>query len=150
MDHYGHFPSDTNGYGNALLLISNEVNNGWALLTGPGYDGRVFAEAARTGRRIPDSACGRVYIQGLSENDNPQIAIFFDKTPSPGGDHCHGLARIFAAPAREALKIDGSIDLVWETNWKAYSRTQIDLLVRTGMARTQAEAYYTETQKAAE
>mgnify|MGYP007071070319 CR=1 FL=1 len=65
-DHDGQFPFDTNGYGNALLCLSNEVNSYWACLTGPGYDGKVFATAAQTGGRIPESECGRVYVQGLS------------------------------------------------------------------------------------
>src|SRR5260370_33564068 len=69
-DHGGRFPSQTNGYGDALLLITNEMADFWAGFTGPGYDGRVFAEAARTGRHIPEEACGRSYVQRLSKLDN--------------------------------------------------------------------------------
>src|SRR5262249_37650919 len=100
-DHGGQFPADTNGYGNALLQLTNYVNDFWAGLTGPGYDGRVFADAAQTGRRIPEVECGRVYVQGLSETNDPNIAMFFDKMPTPGGDHCHGFHRLFAPLARE-------------------------------------------------
>src|SRR4051794_8766643 len=67
LDHGGRFPYSTNGYGDALLLMTNEMANSWAVLSGPGYDSGVFAEAARTGRDLPEQACGRVYVQGLSE-----------------------------------------------------------------------------------
>jgi hypothetical protein len=146
-DHGGKFPSDTNGYGNALLLITNELNNFWAGLTGPGYDGQVFAEAARTGRHIPEEACGRVYVQGLSEADNPQIALLFDKLPTPGGDHCHLLARLSAPLVREAWTIAGGMKQIPEKEWPAYSKHQIDLLVAAGIAAEQAKSYYSKKPK---
>src|SRR5438105_1647977 len=75
MDHRGRFPYSTNGYGDALLLMSNEMGNSWGSLTGPGYDSAVFVEASRTDRHVPEPACGRVYVQGLSDTNNPEIAI---------------------------------------------------------------------------
>src|ERR1051325_8375166 len=52
MDHHGRFPYSTSGYGDALLLMSNEMGNSWGSLTGPGYDKSVFAEASRTGHHL--------------------------------------------------------------------------------------------------
>jgi len=146
-EHGGHFPTDTNGYGNALLQLTNEMANFWAGFTGPGYDGKVFEEAARTGRPIPEAECGRVYVQGLGESDNPDIALFFDKMPSPGGDHCPGLRRIFAPMAREVWTIGSGRRVIFDTDWAAYSKTQIELLVAAGISRQQAEEYYAETRE---
>jgi hypothetical protein len=146
-DHYGQFPFDTNGYGNALLLLTNYVNNYWACLTGPSYDGHVFAMAAQTGRYIPDVECGRVYVQGLCETNDPEIALFFDKLPTPGGDHCHGIHRILAPLAREIWTVGGDRRVVNVSEWDAFAKRQVDLLVAAGIARPQAEEYYSEKRK---
>jgi hypothetical protein len=146
-DHGGKFPSHTNGYGDALLLITNEMNNFWAGLTGPGYDGQVFAEAARTGRHIPEDACGRVYVQGLSQANDPQIALLFDKLATPGGDHCHLLARLRAPLVREVWTTGAGMKQIPETEWPAYSRHQIELLVAAGVAAKQAKSYYSKKPK---
>jgi hypothetical protein len=143
-DHNGHLPFDTNGYGNALLLLSNYVGNSWACLTGPGYDGQVFALAAQTGQHIPEIQCGRVYVQGLSISNDSHIALFFDKLPTPGGDHCQGFHRITATLAREVLTIDEDRPVVKESDWSAFAKQQINLLVAAGIAQPQAEEYYAE------
>jgi hypothetical protein len=146
-DHDGHFPADTNGYGNALLQITNEVAGFWAALTGPGYDGKVFADAARTGRRIPEAKCGRVYIQGLSKTNDPDIAIFFDKMATPGGDHCHFIHRILAPLSREVWTIGDGRHVILETEWGAYAKKQIELLVAADIPRARAEEYYAQCKK---
>jgi hypothetical protein len=146
-DHNGHFPFSTNGYGDALLLLSNYVGDFWACLTGPGYDGQVFAMAAQTGQHIPEIECGRVYVQGLTKSDNPEIALLFDKMPSPGGDHCTGFHRIRAPLSREVLLIDSSRQVVKESEWDAFAKRQVDLLLAAGIKRSQAEKYYSEEPK---
>lgn len=143
-DHDGQFPFHTNGYGDALLL----VNDGWdAALTGPGYDTQVFERARKTGEDAPESEFGRVYVQGLSETNAPDIAILFDKLPTPGGDHCHLFRRLSAHLGREVWTIGCSMQFIPESKWPAYSREQIDLLVAAGIAREQAEMYYSQKPK---
>src|SRR5512138_2925422 len=44
IDNGGRLPSNTNGYGDALLLATNYVAGAWGSFTGPGYDAKVFAE----------------------------------------------------------------------------------------------------------
>lgn len=139
FDHGGRYPSHTNGYGDALLLLENV----WLpALTGPGYDAGVFERARRTGQIVPEKECGRVYVQGLSQTNNSGIALFFDKKPTPG-DHCHFLRRIWAPSVREVWMIGGD-EAIRETEWPAFARRQVELLVAAGMAREQAERYYTE------
>jgi hypothetical protein len=143
-EHDGRFPVHSNGYGDALLL----VNDGWdAALTGPGYDTEVFQRYRDSGGDAPESEFGRVYVQGLRDTNAGEIAILFDKRPTPGGDHCHLLRRLFAPPGREVWTIGGGMRFIPENQWQAFSQQQIDLLVAAGMAPEQAEQYYTEQPK---
>jgi hypothetical protein len=141
LDHQGRFPYSTNGYGNALLLMTNEMGNFWAGFTGPGYDSAVFAEAARTGRHIPEQECGRVYVQGLSETNNPGIALLFDKVAAPP-DHCHFPRRLWWGFVREVCFVDGSWRMVPVVEWSDFARRQVEFLVADGFPRAQAQQLY--------
>jgi hypothetical protein len=143
LDHQGRFPYCTNGYGDALLLLTNEMGNAWGSCTGPGYDSAVFAEAARTGRHIPEKACGRVYVQGLSDTSNPKIAVLFDKTAAPP-DHCHFPRRLWWGSARDVCFVDGSWRSVPVEEWPGFARSQIELLVADGFPRAKAQQLYDE------
>jgi hypothetical protein len=144
QDHGGRFPSSTNGYGDALL----SVTDAWfPSLTGPGYDAGVFECALKTGQHVPENACGRVYVQGLSDTNDPEIAILFDKLPTPGGDHCHLLARMMAPLAREVWTIGDGHHTVRMSEWPAFAQSQIDLLVAAGIPREQALRYYADANR---
>ncbi len=104
-EHQGRFPVHRNGYGGALLLLDDDCLH---TLTGPGYEATPLREAKRAGRHLPEEECGRVYVQGLSRKSNPEIALLFDKLPTPGGDHCPFPARLWAPLGREVLFV--SID----------------------------------------
>jgi hypothetical protein len=141
-DHHGRFAYHTNGYGDALLLMTNEVGNWWASVTGPGYSEEPFLQALRTGSHLSEQACGRVYVQGLSESDNPDIVLLFDKVPTPGGDHCHFLRRLSAPLVREVWTLGGSPSTIPETRWPAFARKQVELLIAAGIPRKDAEKLY--------
>ena len=141
LDHDGQFPYNTNGYGDALLLMTNEMGGFWGGLTGPGYDSGVFAEAARTGRHIPEQACGRVYVQGLRDTSNPEIALFFDKVAAPP-DHCNFPRRLWARFARDVSFVDGHWETIPVERWPAFVQRQVDLLVAAGFSRAQAQQLY--------
>jgi hypothetical protein len=145
--HYGKFPYHTNGYGDALLLMTNEVGVWWASVTGPGYTEQPFLNALATGSHLAEQACGRVYVQGLSVTDNPEITLLFDKLPTPGGDHCHLLRRLSAPLGREVWTIGSGMRFVPESKWPAYSKEQVELLAAAGIAREKAEMYYSEKSK---
>lgn len=142
-DHDERFPYHTNGFGNALLLLTK---SGWfggtndvGPITGPGDDGAVFREALKTGAPIPEHLCSRIYIQGLSETNNPEIAILFDKRSTPGGDHSR---RPWGPLLREVVLLDSTMKIIREEDWPAFSSNQVELLVREGFDRTAAAHFY--------
>ena len=141
VDNGGRFPYSTNGYGDALLLLTNEMANFWGPLTGPGYDGAVLAEAARTGGHVPEKACGRVYVQGLSDTNNPEIALLFDKVAAPP-DHCHFPRRLWRGFVREVCFVDGSWHMVHVAEWPDFAHRQVELLVAAGFPKAQAQQLY--------
>lgn len=145
----GQFPFHTNGYGDALLLLLRDQLVHAACLTGPGYDPSVFDRALTNYTDIPEEECGRVYIQGLSDTNSPDIAILFDKLPTPGGDHCHGPRRIIAPLCREVVLIGGTRRLIRERDWPQFAQKQIELLVEAGFTREHAERLYAEKPKQA-
>jgi hypothetical protein len=138
-EHQGRFPFHRNGYGNALLLMDDDC---FHALTGPGYNATPLREAKRTGRDLPESECGRVYIQGLTKKSNPEIALLFDKLPTPGGDHCHLPARLWAPLGREVWLAGMGHEFVRERDWPAFARKQVELLVQEGFERREAERLF--------
>ena len=58
-DNLGRFPTHTNGYGDALLLLVPHYTP-WALLTGQGYNSTVDQQWKQNGTIVPESECGRV------------------------------------------------------------------------------------------
>lgn len=132
-------PDHPGGYGDALFLLPEDT---WYALTGPGYDEVPFREAKAAGRGLPEDACGRVYVRGLTTSSDPRAVILFDKLATPGGDHCQLPARLFAARGREVLGVGGSIQFVPEDDWPAFATEQVEVLVRAGVLRAEAERLY--------
>lgn len=145
-DNNGKLPYHTNGFGNALLLLvksgvlgnTNDIQT-YRFLTATGDDGEVYREAIKTDAPIPEEKCSRIYIQGLTSSNNLQIAILFDKKATPGGGHFPSRS---GKLIREVCLVDGSMQMVIETNWPAFASNQVELLVNDGMSRSNAEHYY--------
>lgn len=135
----GRFPSHPKGYGNALLLLNEEC---YSTLTGPGYDAEPFHRAKRDGTGLPEEECGRVYVQGLSRKSDPELALLFDKLPTPGGDHCHFPFRLWASRGREVWFVGEHLRFVAERDWPAFAEQQVERLVREGFARGEAERLF--------
>ncbi len=144
FEHQSNYPTHTNGYGDALLLVVKEYLPGAPCFTGPGYDPGIFKEALASNGNVDEDKCGRVYIQGLTETSNPEIVMLYDKIPTPGGDHCHLLARLTAPPSREVLFADGSHRTIRESEWPEFTKNQIELLTKEGFDRVTAEKLYAE------
>ena len=128
-DHIEHWPSHTNGYGDALLLTLPYLNNAYSLLTGPGFDSAVFEHAHKTGTDVPEEECGRVYIQGLTESNAPNLIVLFDKRPSRGGDHCPARPFFPRPLLREVLFHDAHSEVYLEQDWPSVVTQQVEWLV---------------------
>jgi hypothetical protein len=139
-DHEGRFPFHPAGYPQALLMLDAGVS--WECMTGPGFEAKPFEAAKRYGTPLTEADCGRVYIQGLTRKSNPQLAILFDKIPTPGGDHCHFPNRLWAPYRREYLTVDCTNSVIDESDWPVFAREQVELLVKEGFARAEAERLY--------
>jgi hypothetical protein len=135
----GRYPFHPRGYGNALLLMSEDSLH---TFTGPGYDPAPLREAKRTGKDLPEEECRRVYIQGLTKKSNPDLAVLFDKLPTPGGDHCTLPFRMWASLGREVWLIGMGHSFVQERDWPEFTRKQVELLVQEGLDREEAERLY--------
>jgi hypothetical protein len=139
-EHGGHYPTHTNGFGDAILPLIGTADA--HPFTGPMFDASELLAAKATGRDVDESKLGRIYVQGLTETNNPAIAIMFDQLATPGGDHCHGLARLFSTAGREILWLDGTRDFVKSADWSAFAANQIALLVSEGIDLRTARRYY--------
>jgi hypothetical protein len=138
--HHGQLPFSTNGFGNALLeLVDTNYLAEIKLICGPGDDGHIFLEALKNNSIVPEEKCSRVYIQGLSDANDPQICILFDRNSCPGGDH-------FRSPwghrVREACLLDGSMQIIRDEDWPEFSKKQVELLVAAGFTKTNALYFY--------
>lgn len=140
-DHHGKFPNHANGYGDALLAMAEQ--GPYNALSGPGFKSDVFANAWESKSDVDEGLCGRVYVQGLAETNDPQIAILFDKVAAPP-DHCHFPRRLWAGWVREVCFVDGSWRGVPVDEWNPFAHAQIDLLVKAGFSRQNAEKIYGE------
>jgi hypothetical protein len=149
-DNKGAFPVHPSGYAAALQLLLKPPHNqmGTYLVMGApgGYDGKVFEDANSKGAWVQEADCGRVYVQGLREDAKAQIALVFDKQPSPG-DHAHGWRRWSLPLRREVCLVDGTMEVIEESAWLEFAKKQIELLVEAGIPRERAVALYTERPK---
>jgi hypothetical protein len=140
--HGGRFPYHARGYGNALLLMDEMY---YPTLTGPGYDTKPFLDAKHNGTELAEEDCGRVYVQGLSMKTKSglwNVAILFDKLPTPGGDHMPLPGRMWHPLGREVGFADASHRFIPETDWPAFAAEQIELLLAEGIPRAEAERLY--------
>jgi hypothetical protein len=138
-EHQGQLPFSTNGFGDALLILAKSDPSVINTLCGPDDDGHVFREALTNNLVVSEAQCSRVYIQGLSESNNPDICILFDRNSCKGGDHFRSP---WGHPLREACLLDGSMVIIRDKDWPEFSRKQVALLIAAGFAQTNALRLY--------
>lgn len=139
-DHEGKYPFHTNGFGDAIVAFLKENSPTEAVFfTAPGDNGSLLKKCLSDGTDVPEDCCTRMYVQGLSENSNPEIAMVFDRYPTRGGDH---FRRPWGPLLREVCLAGGSMQVIHEKNWPEFRPKQIDLLAAEGFARAEAEKLY--------
>ena len=141
----GKFPTSDRGWADALLELSKiEGNDSWIpYFTGVDDHGELFKRALMDHSDIPESKCTRIYVQGLNEKSDPDIAIVFDRFSIQGGDHWRG---DFSQPRmREASLLCGSMEIIKDADWPAFEKRQRELLELAGLSKEQIEGIYSLT-----
>jgi hypothetical protein len=138
-EHQGQLPFSTNGFGDALLILAKPDPSVINTICGPDDDGHIFREALTNHFIVLEAQCSRVYVQGLSESNNPDICILFDRNSCKGGDH-------FRSPwghrLREGSLLDGEMVTIRDEDWPEFSRKQVALLIAAGFAQSNALRLY--------
>jgi len=133
----------TNGFGDALVLLVAEGYDDGRHLVGVDDDAGWLRAAATNHTDVPEELCTRIYVQGLKEDCDRGIAILFDRYAVRGGDHFRGVRKL--PYLREVWLLGGSMQTISIDRWSAFARDQIELLVKGGVSRKTAEAYYQPT-----
>lgn len=137
-DHAGLYPTNPNGFGDALLLLVKSNYVDVAHICGPNDDGRLFLEALTNGTDVVEETCSRVYVQGLGDDLKSPVCMLYDRKSHPGGDHFYGMGQSL----REYIDNHGVMGTVTDDRWPEFSRQQVKLLVEFGFTREQAEYYF--------
>jgi hypothetical protein len=140
-DHDGKYPTHTNGFGDALALIVAEDPTSVRLFVGVDDDGEWLRNAATNHTDVPEDRCTRIYVQGLDDSKF-ELAVLFDRYAARGGDHGRSP---WGEYLREVLMADGSMRTIAVDRWPAFASNQVELLVKEGIPRATAEAYYRPT-----
>jgi len=121
-DHNGHFPSGMATPEASLGLLYDGTNDYmFDLLRGKTVPIKVTRAALKNGRLGPES-CGWHYVEGLTESDDPQIAIVWDKIGLG-----HNGERLKNG-AHEVIFVDGSRKFIPATGWSGFLERQKRLL----------------------
>lgn len=123
MDHGGRFPTGGETPEASLSLLYSNYENAHTL-RGKAVPLEVAQAAlARNGKLGPDS-CGWHYVEGLTEADDPEIAILWDKSSL---DHNGGRVR---GGGHEVAFVDGSSRYVSGARWPEFLKRQEQLLAQ--------------------
>ena len=140
-DNKGRFPESDRGWGDALLKLGKlEDRAKWIpYIVGVDDDGTRLVEAMANGTNVDETHCTRIYVQGLRENSNPELALLFDRDSEPGGDHfrCR-----FKDPIRELITVSGSHKIINNQDWASHIQTQRELLQKEGFTEEQIAQVY--------
>jgi len=141
-DDDGRFPYSTNGWGDAVVMLTPE-RSWFYFINGPGYDNSAIEQAFDSGRTVDEQRCGRVYVQALSTPNDSKIAILFAKVAALR-DHCHFPRRLWVEFVQEVCFLDGDWRMVPVGESPEFSRQQVELLIAAGSSRAQVQQLYDE------
>lgn len=120
-DHGGHFPvGDDTPEASLSLLYSNYLDA--YTLRGKSVPLETVQKALKQTGKLDPTSCGWHYVEGLTEADDPQIALIWDKV---GLGHNGQRLR---SGGRELILVDGSRTLVSVAEWPAFLEKQKQLV----------------------
>jgi hypothetical protein len=92
---------------------------------------RELVEQALAAGGLDPASCGWHYVEGLRDDDDPELAVAWDKVE--GLDH-NGQRR--PGLAHEVVFVDGSVRLVTVRDWPNFAAEQRERLARTKATRS--------------
>lgn len=122
-NHNGAFPSGGETPEASLSLLCSNAD--WVtpyLLRGRTVSEAVVREALKRDGRLGPDSCGWHYVEGLRVDDDPGLAIFWDKIGLG-----HNGERL-SHPGHTALFVGGDRRFIPESDWKAFLSDQARLL----------------------
>ena len=114
----------------SLGLLADEPGMDY-VLTGKCLSLEVVKAALAKNGELGPASCGWHYVEGLREDDDPEIAIVWDKATGLGhnGDRVAGLEH-------EVVFLDGSHRYVYKAEWPEHIEGQKRLLRETAAKRS--------------
>jgi hypothetical protein len=130
--HGGVFPKgEATPEASLSLLYREKRDDGWRLaderlLRGKTVPESVVKEILQRGELLTPETCGWHYVEGLRLDDDPRLALFWDKA---GLDHNGGL---LADGDHIVMFVDGQRKYFPEAEWDAFAKEQQKLLAVRG------------------
>lgn len=130
----GQFPSgEATSEASLSLLYGNVPWVDASLLRGKTVPEDLVQKILDRGGRLSPETCGWYYVEGLRIDDDPRIAIFWDKA---GLDHHGGRMN-----GREVWFVNGNHELIPDSEWQSFLQQQRALLAqRTNDAASRLDA----------
>ncbi|MEA3187617.1 MAG: hypothetical protein QOD99_1447 [Chthoniobacter sp.] len=122
--HAGQFPAGEATPEASLSLLHREDPGIAPILPGKTVPERVVVERLRRGELLNAETCGWHYVEGLRMDDNPKLAIFWDKA---GLDHNGGRLR---NGGHFVYLVAGYREYIPEEQWQTFLSEQQKLLAQ--------------------
>jgi len=126
----GWFPHGMKTPEASLSLLCTNDPNVRLILRGKHLPQEIVDQSLASDGVLGPASCGWHYIEGLREDDDPQLAVLWDRITGLGhnGQRRSGLER-------EVVMIDGSAQQISKEAWPAFVREQKKLLAETAANR---------------
>jgi hypothetical protein len=116
--HDGWFPCNEDSPEASLSLVSRQRPGTASVLCGKSVPESVVKDILGRGELLTPQTCGWNYVEGLRNDDDSRLALFWDKE---GLDHFGGRLR---GGGHVVVRIHGSFDHVPESEWAAFIEEQ--------------------------
>jgi len=130
-DHDGWYPYGMKTPEASLSLLCTNNSSVQGILRGKHLPQEVVDRALANNGLLGPASCGWHYIEGLREEDDPQLAVLWDRII--GLDHN---GRLKSGLQHEVITVDGSMQYISKQNWPAFVQQQKRLLAETAANRT--------------
>lgn len=128
-EHDGNFPAGEASPEASLSLVVLTQPLGGELLRGKTVPRRKVDAILASGGLLAPETCGWHYVEGLRTNDDPRIAIVWDKVGLGHNGEDIGF--------HEVLFLDGSREFVAKSRWENFLAEQAELRADSARARSQ-------------